>query len=37
MMATAEPHHTFNDAFALIINCKNQNEIDTYWNYFTRE
>lgn len=37
MMTTAEPHHAFNDAFALIINCTDQDEIDTYWNYFTEE
>lgn len=37
MMATAEKHHEFNDAFALIINCKDQEEIDKYWGYFTKE
>jgi predicted 3-demethylubiquinone-9 3-methyltransferase (glyoxalase superfamily) len=37
MMTTAEVHHVFNDAFALIINCKNQDEIDKYWEYFTQE
>jgi predicted 3-demethylubiquinone-9 3-methyltransferase (glyoxalase superfamily) len=37
MMATAQKHHEFNDAFALIINCQNQDEIDRYWEYLTKE
>lgn len=37
LMATAVEHHAFNDAFALMIYCKDQLEIDTYWNYFTKE
>ncbi len=37
MMTTAEKHHEFNDAFSLIINCQDQEEIDKYWGYFTRE
>ncbi|HSZ24180.1 MAG TPA: VOC family protein [Cytophagaceae bacterium] len=36
-MSTADLHHSFNDAFAFAINCKDQNEIDKYWNYFTQE
>ena len=36
-MCTEKQHHPFNDAFSLIVNCDDQNEIDKYWNYFTRE
>ncbi len=35
MMSTEVEHHSFNDAFAFTINCDDQQEIDTYWNYFT--
>ena len=34
-MNTEIEHQRFNDAFALTINCDDQNEIDRYWNYFT--
>jgi len=37
MMSTAIEHHRFNDAIAIIINCSDQQEIDKYWNYFTRD
>jgi len=37
LMSTANPHHQFNDALAFAINCKDQAEIDKYWDYFTRE
>lgn len=37
MMSTANEHHSFNDALTFIINCENQTEIDTYWNYFTKD
>lgn len=37
LMSTANAHHSLNDAVSLIINCKNQEEIDKYWNYFTNE
>lgn len=37
LMATAIEHHKFNDTFAIVINCKDQQEIDKYWNYFTKE
>ena len=30
-MSTEKEHHLFNDAFALTINCDDQNEIDKYW------
>lgn len=37
MMSTAIEHHSFNDTFAIIIHCSDQQEIDQYWNYFTKE
>ncbi len=37
LMNTAKEHHPLNDAISLMINCENQNEIDNYWNYFTKE
>jgi predicted 3-demethylubiquinone-9 3-methyltransferase (glyoxalase superfamily) len=36
-MTTATQHHKFNDAIAIMVNCKDQKEIDKYWNYFTKE
>lgn len=36
-MSTETEHHPLNDAVSLMINCKNQKEIDHFWNYFTRE
>jgi predicted 3-demethylubiquinone-9 3-methyltransferase (glyoxalase superfamily) len=29
---SAGPHHEFNDAFSLIVNCESQAELDRYWN-----
>ena len=37
LMSTANLHHTFNDALAFALYCEDQNEIDMYWNYFTKE
>jgi predicted 3-demethylubiquinone-9 3-methyltransferase (glyoxalase superfamily) len=37
LMSTAKEHHQLNDAVSFMINCANQHEIDTYWNYFTSE
>jgi predicted 3-demethylubiquinone-9 3-methyltransferase (glyoxalase superfamily) len=37
IMATAKEHNQFNDTFAIMLHCKNQDEIDKYWNYFTNE
>lgn len=37
LMTTAIEHHTFNDTFAFMVHCKNQEEIDKFWNYFTKE
>ena len=37
LMSTEKEQADFNDAFALTIECDNQEEIDAYWNYFTKE
>ena len=37
LMCTEKEHHQFNDALAFIIRCTDQQEIDKYWNYFTRD
>lgn len=37
LMSTQKEQADFNDAFALTIECDNQEEIDAYWNYFTKE
>jgi len=37
LMSTAKEHHPLNDAISFMINCKDQHEIDDYWNYFTQE
>ncbi len=37
LMSTEIEHHAFNDALAFTINCEYQNEIDKFWNYFTKE
>jgi predicted 3-demethylubiquinone-9 3-methyltransferase (glyoxalase superfamily) len=29
---TAGPHHDFNDAISLVVECDDQNELDRYWN-----
>ena len=31
---TAGPHHDFNDAMSLVVECDNQAELDRYWNAF---
>ncbi len=36
-MSTENEHHLLNDAISFIINCKDQPEIDRYWDYFTNE
>lgn len=36
-MNTEKEHMPFNDAFALTILCKDQAEIDYFWNYFTKD
>lgn len=37
ILTTANEHHPLNDAVSFIINCEGQNEIDKYWDYFTKE
>jgi predicted 3-demethylubiquinone-9 3-methyltransferase (glyoxalase superfamily) len=34
-MTTKVEHHKPNDAVSFVISCRDQEEIDTYWNYFT--
>lgn len=36
-MCTSQEHHAFNDAISLILSCKNQEEIDYFWEYLTHE
>ena len=36
-MCTEYEHHPLNDAVSFMIHCDDQNEIDHFWNYFTRE
>ena len=37
LMCTEREHHPLNDAVSFMIHCDGQNEIDHYWDYFTRE
>lgn len=37
ILTTANEHHPLNDAVSFMIYCEGQNEIDKYWNYFTKE
>lgn len=37
MMSTAMKHNEFNDALSFIITCADQDEIDKFWNYFTKD
>jgi len=37
LLSTAKKHHPLNDAISLMLQCEDQNEIDKYWNYFTKE
>lgn len=34
-MTSEIEHHTPNDAISFVLTCKDQDEIDRYWNYFT--
>lgn len=36
-MSTEQEHEPLNDAISFIINCEGQEEIDKFWNYFTKE
>lgn len=31
---TGGPHHEFNDAISMVVECDNQAELDRYWNAF---
>lgn len=37
LLSTQNEHHALNDAISFMIRCKDQEEIDKYWNYFTAE
>ncbi|MCX6157165.1 MAG: VOC family protein [Ignavibacteriota bacterium] len=37
ILTTANEHHPLNDSVSFMINCDGQNEIDKYWDYFTKE
>lgn len=37
LMCTENEHHALNDAISFMLNCNDQEEIDRFWNYFTRE
>lgn len=36
MAMSAGPHHPFNDAISLAVNCESQAELDRYWNALLR-
>jgi predicted 3-demethylubiquinone-9 3-methyltransferase (glyoxalase superfamily) len=36
-MTTSIEHHAFNDSFAIMIHCDDQQEIDKCWDYFTKD
>lgn len=36
LMCTEKEHNSLNDSFSIILSCENQEEIDKYWNYFTK-
>ncbi len=36
-MSTEKRHHPLNDAISLSLRCKDQAEIDHYWDYFTKK
>ena len=33
---TAGPHHDFNDAFSIVVECDDQREVDRYWKALLR-
>jgi predicted 3-demethylubiquinone-9 3-methyltransferase (glyoxalase superfamily) len=37
IVSTSKEHHPFNDSFAIVLRCSNQEEIDAFWDYFTKE
>lgn len=34
---TAGPHHDFNDAISLVVECEDQAEVDRYWNALLKD
>jgi predicted 3-demethylubiquinone-9 3-methyltransferase (glyoxalase superfamily) len=34
---TAGPHHDFNDAVSIVVECEDQKEIDRYWNALLKD
>lgn len=34
---TAGPHHEFNDAVSIVVECEDQKEIDRYWNALLKD
>ncbi|MBT1712341.1 VOC family protein [Fulvivirgaceae bacterium PWU5] len=36
-MFDAGPHFTFNESFSFFVTCKDQAEVDMYWNALTRD
>jgi predicted 3-demethylubiquinone-9 3-methyltransferase (glyoxalase superfamily) len=34
---TAGPYFKFNEAISFVVDCDGQEEVDKYWDYFTRE
>jgi predicted 3-demethylubiquinone-9 3-methyltransferase (glyoxalase superfamily) len=37
LMNTEKEHHAMNDSVSFMIGCDGQEEIDKYWNYFTKD
>lgn len=37
LLSTENEHHQLNDSISFILHCKDQKEIDKFWNYFTLE
>ncbi|HEX9503225.1 MAG TPA: VOC family protein [Patescibacteria group bacterium] len=37
MVLDGGPHFKFNESFSLLVDCKNQEEIDYFWNAFTKD
>ena len=37
LMSTEHEHHSLNDSVSFLVNCDDQNEIDHFWDYFTKD
>ena len=37
LMSTENEHHSLNDSVSFMLNCDDQNEINHFWNYFTKD